>query len=68
MNNEWDIVAKYELNAYFEGVREGVRRFAHWKDGEQYVGTCGTTLTQALAEVDELEQKEVARRAQLSKI
>ena len=27
---------------------EGVRAWAWWKDGVQYVGTCGTTLARAL--------------------
>jgi hypothetical protein len=27
---------------------EGVRNWAWWKDGVEYVGTCGTTLKNAL--------------------
>ena len=38
--------------AYCEGMREGVRRFAWWKDGTQYVGFCGTTLDKALQGID----------------
>lgn len=38
--------------SYFDGMREGVRRWAWWKDGQQYVGSCGTTLTAALAQID----------------
>ena len=38
------------------GLIDGIRRYAWWKDGVQYVGTCGTTLEKALAEVE----KEVA--------
>jgi hypothetical protein len=39
------------------GVREGIERFAHWSNGEQYVGTTGRTLKSALEKVDqELEQ------------
>ena len=30
----------------------GMRRFAWWKDGVQYVGTCGTTLEKAIADVE----------------
>ena len=30
----------------------GIRRYAWWRDGEQYVGTTGTTLKQALEEVE----------------
>ena len=31
-----------------EYYNEGLRAFAWWKDGEQYVGTCGTKLKDAL--------------------
>lgn len=37
--------------AYFRGLRDGVQRFAWWKDGVQHVGTTGRTLRQALDEV-----------------
>ena len=46
--------------AYHEGLREGLEMYAHWKDGTQYVGTCGKTLKQALAEIDQQEQSVVA--------
>ena len=36
-----------------EGMEAGVRAYAWWKDGVQYVGTSGTTLTEALATLDE---------------
>lgn len=42
-----------EIHLYYEGVKEGVWRFAWWKDGIQYVGTTGKTLKQALADIDE---------------
>lgn len=46
-----------DLNkAYYNGIREGIKQFAHWKDGVQYVGTCGTTLKTALTQID-LEEK-----------
>jgi hypothetical protein len=35
-----------------EGIIEGLTRFAWWKDGCQYVGTCGTTLAQAIDDLD----------------
>ena len=41
-----------EINTYFDGVLEGISQFAHWKDGVQYVGTCGKTLKQAKDEVE----------------
>jgi hypothetical protein len=33
------------------GVIEGIERFAWWMDGEQYVGTCGTTLKRAVEDL-----------------
>ena len=42
---------------YYEGLREGVRRWAWWKNGVQYVGSTGTTLSEALRQVNEEEMK-----------
>lgn len=36
--------------AWLQGYIEGLRAFAHWKDGVEYVGSCGTTLKEALAD------------------
>ena len=44
------------MKTYFDGVKAGIRRFAWWKDGVQYVGTTGTTLKKALEEVDQAEK------------
>ena len=33
---------------YRKGYENGLRAYAWWKDGVQYVGTCGITLKQAL--------------------
>lgn len=44
------------LAAYYDGVREGLRRYAWWKEGVEYVGSCGTTLKTALAHVDAEER------------
>ena len=38
--------------AHKRGLIEGIKMFAWYKDGVQYVGTTGTTLKQALAEID----------------
>ena len=35
--------------AYIRGFLDGLREYAWWKDGEQQVGTCGTTLVEAIA-------------------
>jgi hypothetical protein len=45
-------IAEACRQAYLEGCKDGIRAFAHWKDGEQYVGTGGLKLTEALREVD----------------
>lgn len=34
-----------------EGLVEGLTRFAWWKDGVRYVGTCGTTLKKAIEDI-----------------
>ncbi len=44
-------------SGYFRGLREGLTRFAHWKDSVQYVGTTGTTLKGALQQVDREESE-----------
>ena len=38
---------------YIRGLKDGLQMYAWWTDGEQHVGTCGTTLKQALARIDE---------------
>ena len=47
--------------AYYLGLREGVSRFAHWKNGVQYVGTTGKTLEAALLEIQAEEDQIRAR-------
>ena len=49
-----------ESKAYYEGMREALWRYAHWKDGVQYVGNMGTTLKEAVAKVDAEEAKQHA--------
>lgn len=38
---------------FYDGLREGVTLFAWWKDGVQQVGTCGRTLKEAFAKIEE---------------
>lgn len=38
---------------WLEGYIAGITAYAWWKDGEQYVGTCGRTLNEAIAEARE---------------
>lgn len=33
--------------------------FAHWKDGVQYVGTCGTSLSTAIKELNIKEEERI---------
>lgn len=42
---------KAERKSFFDGIVEGYRRYAYWKDGVEYVGTCGTTLKDAISEL-----------------
>lgn len=49
--NSMDPGKVYEIGRR-AGLREGIRRYAWWKDGVQYVGTCGTTLKKALDDIE----------------
>jgi hypothetical protein len=37
---------------WLEGYIAGIKSYAWWKDGVQYVGTCGRTLAEAIAEAE----------------
>ena len=54
MGKEDGYLKAYE-EGYLDGVREGIRRYAWWKDGIQYVGSCGGTLRDALQELERRE-------------
>lgn len=41
------MLQKFELAVRIDAITE----YAHWKDGVQYVGTCGKTLEQAITEL-----------------
>lgn len=59
MGKQYEVIK--DINqAYYNGIREGIEQYAHWKDGVQYVGTCGTTLKEALARIDSEEQKSLS--------
>lgn len=51
-SQSWALEDAYQ-RGYKQGKKDGIRLFAWWKDGVQYVGTTGTTLEKALKEVDE---------------
>ena len=37
---------------YYDGIREGLYRYAWMKDGVYYVGSCGSTLKEAYTDVE----------------
>ncbi len=49
-------VKKLLEDAFIAGYRAGIGAYAHWKDGQQLVGTVGTRLSaaQKMAETDAL--------------
>lgn len=44
----------YTKAVYDKGFIDGLKCFAHFKDGVQYVGTCGTTLQNAIDRMESL--------------
>lgn len=44
------LVTPEARQAFYQGVMLGMWRYAHWRDGTQYVGNCGTTLKEACAQ------------------
>lgn len=47
-----EVVSVPKYVNYYDGIIEGLSRYAWWKDGVQYVGTCGRTLKEAIADVE----------------
>ena len=52
---KWQEKETETVSEYKRGFMDGIRCFAHWRDGDQYVGTCGMALKTALANVENLE-------------
>jgi hypothetical protein len=49
--------------SFLHGLKLGLMAYAWWKNGVQYVGTCGHTLADATAVVDaEVERVEAKHR------
>jgi hypothetical protein len=46
------------IESFYEGMRQGIKRFAVWQDGIQVVGSGVITQKEALAEVDRIEKSE----------
>jgi len=39
--------------AYREGIKEGIRRYVVWKNGQQFVGVMQQPLKEVLASIDD---------------
>jgi len=48
LERENGILKQDAQSEFLRGVVEGLSKYAWWKDGTVYVGTCGTTLQQAI--------------------
>lgn len=46
-----------DVESFYRGMRTGIIQCAWWKDGVQYVGNTGDTLSAALKEVDDMRAK-----------
>lgn len=57
-----------QTRAYYKGLRDGVEKFAWWKDGTQYVGTTGSTLKDVLHDIDSFEADDLARCNRLKQV
>ncbi len=57
-----------QARAYFQGKRDGLELYAHWKDGVQYVGTIGRTLQAAIEEINQAEADTLRRYTVLTQI
>jgi len=47
-----DAIKDAEQVAYRAGQKRGICRYAWWKDGVEYVGTCRTPLAKALEQLE----------------
>ena len=50
----WRDLYGEQSNEFWKGVKEGIKCYAYFRDGVQYVGTTGRTLEKALDEIDEI--------------
>lgn len=57
-----------QTRAYYQGLREGIVMYAHWRDGVQYVGTTGKTLEVALDGIYQEENETLARFDRLAQL
>ena len=61
-----ELEALREAQGYWQGLREGVERYAWWKDGKQHCGSCGDTLKEAYAKIDKLEAKVMTKNDRIT--
>lgn len=54
-------MTREQIIAFHLGVKEGMWRYAWWKDGRQYVGTSGKEWVDACDEVDEECRQKLAK-------
>lgn len=47
-----DIYRRAWEAGFKDGVKAGIRAFAWWRDGKQYLGTCAWPLSRVLADID----------------
>lgn len=62
MRNYWDQVDETNEMFWF-GVVEGIKAFAYYKNGVEYVGTTGKTLEAALKDVEKKQYEAAKERA-----
>jgi hypothetical protein len=48
------------IKTYYNGLRDGIQMYAHWKDGTQYVGTTGKTFRTAVMELNREEEQRIS--------
>ena len=53
-----------QINAYFDGARAGIRLYAIWHDGSQYVGA-SRSLIDALNDLEVMRQKALEQADEL---
>ena len=46
-----DLLTEREKEIFKRGILAGINLYAHYRDGVQYVGTCGHTLKKAQEEI-----------------
>lgn len=51
---DMEIVKQIADESYFKGYWEALEDYAWWKDGIQYVGSCGRTYKEAFRELCEM--------------